>query len=265
MTPTVQFKIAVIGRSLPQTVLRIAGIWATKRLHLWSRGGHHYIANVSNTLLHRGCDHCASRLGRRWRHRGGRRGSGVVQEWYRGRSDLATPDAMVVVKFWACSKLSHKGRRGVGRSHVTQMRQEEGTRIAVVAEWMYRGRPSVDTSKMRAVVNSVYQFGRCFCFSCATIVPPLADQYRPLSNHCGDHCAPIRRPRRLLSHHGDGSASTVPPMYDHYISFASSRNKQGSCCSSYDTEIELSGFGRPLSVRVNFLVVRRWHEGVKGA
>ena len=47
----------------------------------------------------------------------------------------------------------------VGRSQIAQRRQEEGTRIAVVADCLH------------------------------TIVQ------RPLSDHCGDHCASIRRPR----------------------------------------------------------------------
>ena len=85
----------------------------------------------------------------------------------------------------------------VGRSHATQRRQDEGTYIAVVAEWMYTGRPLVAPSKMRNVVNIVYQFGRHFCLPCillclswptnsvhwaitvATTVPPFVDHGSP--------------------------------------------------------------------------------------
>ena len=98
---------------------------------------------------------------------------------------------------------------------------------------------------------------------CITTVPPFADRWRPLSDHCDDHCASIRRPRQLLSHHNNGSTSTLPSLCDllrHYSSFGRSGKAQWSCCNSY-TERELSGFGRPLSVLTIFLVARRWHEG----
>ena len=112
--------------------------------------------------------------------------------------------------------------------------------------------------------NIVYQFERRVCLPCTTIVPPLADQWRPLSDHCGDRCASIQRPLQHLSHHhGNGSAFTLPSLCDllcHYSSFGRSRKAQGSCCSSY-TETELSGFRRPLSVLTIFMVAQRWHEG----
>ena len=75
----------------------------------------------------------------------------------------------------------------------------------------------------------------------------------------GDHCASIQRPRQHLSHHGNGSAFTLPSLRDllcHYSSFGRSRKAQGSCCSSY-TETELSGFRRPLSVLTIFMVAQR--------
>ena len=56
----------------------------------------------------------------------------------------------------------------VGRSQITQRRQEEGTRITVVADCLH------------------------------TIVQ------RALSDHCGDHCASIWRPREPLSDYGTG-------------------------------------------------------------
>ena len=124
------------------------------------------------------------------------------------------------------------------------------------AQWSAIGRPVKNA-------NIVYQFERQVCLPCATIVLPLADQWRPLSDHCGDHCASIQRPRRHLSHHGNGSAFTLPSLRDllcHYSSFGRSRKAQGSCCSSY-TETELSGFRRPLRVLTIFMVAQRWHEG----
>ena len=148
----------------------------------------------------------------------------------------------------------------VGRSHVAQRRQDEGTHTAVVAEWMHSGRPLVTQIKN---ANIVYRFEQHVCLPCTTIVPPLADQWRPLSDHCGDHCDSIQRPRQHLSHHGNDFAFTLPSLRDllcHYNSFGRSRKAQGSCCSSYK-ETELSGFRRPLSVLTIFMVAQRWHEG----
>ena len=215
--------------------------------------------------LHRGCDLCASLVrpqncpGRRWRQKGGRTVALVVQGWYTGRSGIAM-DAMVAVKFWACSKQSHKGRRGgrslTGRSKEAGWRHTHRRGRRMDAQWSAIGRPVKNA-------NIVYQFERLVCLPCTTIVPPLDDQWRPLSDHCGDHCASIQRPRQHLSHHGDGSAFTLPSLRDllcHYNSFGRSRKAQGSCCSSY-TETELSGFRRPLSVLTIFMVAQGWHEG----
>ena len=50
-------------------------------------------------------------------------------------------------------------------------------------------------------------------------------QWRPLSDHCGDQCASIRRPRQPLNHHGNDSAPTLPPLHgllSHYSSFGGS-------------------------------------------
>ena len=215
--------------------------------------------------LHRGCDLCASLVrpqncpGRRWRQKGGRTIALVVQGWYTGRSGIAM-DAMVAVKFWACSKQSHKGRRGgrslTGRSKEAGWRHTHRRGRRMDAQWSAIGRPVKNA-------NIVYQFERHVCLPCTTIVPPLDDQWRPLSEHCGDNCASIQRPRQHLSHHGDGSAFTLPSLRDllcHYNSFGRSRKAQGSCCSSY-TETELSGFRRPLSVLTIFMVAQGWHEG----
>ena len=215
--------------------------------------------------LHRGCDLCASLVrpqncpGRRWRQKGGRTVALVVQGWHTGRSGIAM-DAMVAVKFWACSKQSHKGRRGgrslTGRSKEAGWRHTHRRGRRMDAQWSAIGRPVKNA-------NIVFQFERHVCLPCTTIVPPLDDQWRPLSDHCGDHCASIQRPRQHLSHHGDGSAFTLPSLRDllcHYNSFGRSRKAQGSCCSSY-TETELSGFRRPLSVLTIFVVAQGWHEG----
>ena len=215
--------------------------------------------------LHRGCDLCASLVrpqncpGRRWRQKGGRTVALVVQGWYTGRSGIAM-DAMVAVKFWACSKQSHKGRRGgrslTGRSKEAGWRHTHRRGRRMDAQWSAIGRPVKNA-------NIVYQFERLVCLPCTTIVPPSDDQWRPLSDHCGDHCASIQRPRQHLSHHGDGSAFTLPSLRDllcHYNSFGRSRKAQGSCCSSY-TETELSRFRRPLSVLTIFMVAQGWHEG----
>ena len=139
--------------------------------------------------LHRGCDLCASLVrpqnwpGRRWRQKGGRTVALVVQGWHIGRSDIAM-DAMVAGKFWACSKQSHKGRRGgrslTGRSKEAGWRHTHRRGRRMDAQWSAIGRPVKNA-------NIVYQFERHICLSCTTIVPPLADQWRPLSNYSGDH------------------------------------------------------------------------------
>ena len=132
-------------------------------------------------------------------------------------------------------------------SPTTRAMQRKGHRVDFIptgqcsgrrmdAQWSAIGRPVKNA-------DIVYQFERHVCLSCTTIVPPLADQWRPLSDYCGDHCASIQRPRQHLSHHGNGSAFTLPSLRDllcHYSSFGRSRKAQGSCCSSY-TETELSG------------------------
>ena len=176
---------------------------------------------------------------------------------------------MVAVKFWACSKQSHKGHRGgrslTGRSKKAGWRHTHRRGRRMDAQWSAIGRPVKNA-------NIVYQFERHACLPCTIIVPPLADQWRPLSDHCGDHCASIQRPRQHLNHHGNGSIFTLPSLCDllcHYSSFGRSMKAQGSCCSSY-TETELSGFRRPLSVQYNHFygrtkVARRSQPCVEGA
>ena len=130
--------------------------------------------------LHRGCNLCASLVrpqnwpGCPWRQKGGRTVALVVQGWHIGRSDIAM-DAIVPGKIWACSKQSHKGRRG-GRS-------------------LKGGRMKAHTSPWSQNGCTVVGHWRHVCLPCTTIVPPLADQWRPLSDYCGNHCASIQRPR----------------------------------------------------------------------
>ena len=163
--------------------------------------------------------------GRRWRQKGGRTVALVVQGWHIGRPNIAT-DAIVAVKFWACSKQSHKGRRGgrslTGRSKEVGWRHTHRRGRRMDAHWSAVGR-------LVKNANIVYQFERHVCLPCITIVPPLADQWRPLSDHCGDHSACIQRPRQHLSHNGNGSAFTLPSLRDllcHYSSVG--RKAQGS-------------------------------------
>ena len=106
------------------------------------------------TPLHRGCDLSASLVRpqnwprRRWRQKGGRTVAWVVQWWYTGRSDIAM-DAMVAVKLWACSKQSHKGRRGgqslTGRSKEAGGRHTHHRGGRMDAQWSAIGRPVKNT------------------------------------------------------------------------------------------------------------------------
>ena len=124
---------------------------------------------------------------------------------------------------WVCSKLSHKGRRG-GRL-LTGRSKETGGRHT------HRRDRRMNTQGS-AIGRSVKKNAHCckHCVSiCAMLPPPLCH-----------HSASFGRPR-----------ATTEPLQQ--FSFVGSRNAQGSCCSNY-TETDLSGFGRLLSVLVNFLV-----------
>ena len=106
-------------------------------------------------------------------------------------------------------------KRGRRKAHASPLWQNGRT---VVGIWSPR-------KKVHTVLNIVYQFERSFCLPWTIIVPPLTDQWRPLSDHCGDHCASIRRLQQPLSHLGNGSASTLPPLCDlscHYSRFGRS-------------------------------------------
>ena len=199
--------------------------------------------------------------GRRWRQKGSRTVTWVVQWWYTGRSEIAM-DAMVAVKFWACSKQLHKGHRGgwslTGRSKEAGGRHTHRRGGRMDAQWSAISRPVKNTSCCEHCVSIWAMLLPSSYHHCASFGRPIASiersQWRPLSL--------IRRPRQPFSHLGNGSASTLPPLRDllrQYSSFGRSMKAQGSCCSSY-TETELSGFGRPLSVLTIFLVAQRWHE-----
>ena len=79
----------------------------------------------------------------------------------------------------------------VGRSQVAQRRQDEGTHIAVVAEWMHSGRPLVAQLKMRTLCINLSD-------TSAFLVPPLC----LLWTTNGVHWAIT-------------VATTVPPFSDH--------------------------------------------------
>ena len=148
-------------------------------------------------FTHRGCDLCASLVrpqnwpGHRWRHKGGRKFALVVQGWHRGRSDLAM-DAMIAVKFWTCSKQSQKGRL-----HVAQRRQEEITSIAVVAEWMHRGRP-------RKICTLLWTFWSIW----AMLLPPLYHHYASFGRPIVSIDRPLWRPLCLHS----ATTATLEPQ-----------------------------------------------------
>ena len=176
------------------------------------------------TPFTQGCDHCTSLVrpqnwpGRCWSHKGGRKVALVVQGWHRGPRNGRHGRRKVLSVFKTVAQgsprrsVAHwslKGGRGRHARHRGRRMDAQGSAI---------GRPV----KMRTVVNIVYQFERCFCLPCTAIAPPLADKKRPLSDLCGDPRTSIRRPRQPLSYHGNGSASTLPPLRDllcHYNSF----------------------------------------------
>ena len=143
---------------------------------------------------------------------------------------------------------------------VAQMRQEGGTYIARVAEWMHSGRPMVVSQKKALHCKHHLSISAMLLpllyHHCASFGRPVAS----MSNHCGDHCAFIRRPQQPFN----GSASTLPPLSDLfclYSSFGDSRKAQGLCCSSY-TETELFGLKwSVIIVLIIFLVTQRRHKG----
>ena len=119
--------------------------------------------------LHRGCDLCASLvrpcLGRSrvahrtFRHRHGRHGRHEVLSMFK-----------TVAQSSPRRSVAHKSLKG-GRmkAHTCCGRRMD-------AQWSAIGR-AVNNA------NIVYQCERHVCFPCTTTVPPLADQWRPLSDH----------------------------------------------------------------------------------
>ena len=149
--------------------------------------------------LHRDCDLSASivRLqnwpGRRWRQQGGRTVALVVQGWHTGRSDIAM-DAMVAVKFWACSKQSHKGRRG-GRSLTSRSKEARGrpwwqNGCTVVGHWSPRKKYVLLLTLCVNLSNTSASLAPPLCLlwsansvhwaiTMATTVPPFGDHGNP--------------------------------------------------------------------------------------
>ena len=94
----------------------------------------------------------------------------------------------------------------VGRSQVAQRRQDEGTHIAVVAEWMHSDRPLVAQLKMRTLCINLSD-------SSAFLVPPLC----LLWTTNGVHWAIT-------------VATTVPPFSDHGNTWATMAMVLPSLC-----------------------------------
>ena len=125
--------------------------------------------------------------GRRWRQKGGRKVALVVQGWHIGRSDIAM-DAMVAVKFWACSKQSHKGRRGgrslSGRSKEAGWRHTHRRGRTMDAQWSAIGRPvkkcehcvSIWATRLPSLYHNCASFGR-------PMAPIERSLWRPLCLH----------------------------------------------------------------------------------
>ena len=177
------------------------------RTPLSSSAGDVMRGRVSQSLVippfHRGCDLCASLVrpqnwpGRRWRQKGGRAVALVVQGWHIGRSDIAM-DAMVAGKFWACSKQSHKGRRGgrslTGRSKEAGWRHTHRRGRRMDAQWSAIGRPVKK------------------CEHCVSI---WATRLLPLYHHCAFFGRPMASIERLLWRplclHSATTATLEPP------------------------------------------------------
>ena len=174
--------------------------------------------------LHRDCDLSASIVrpqnwpGRRWRQKGGRTVALVAQWWYTGRSDIAM-DAMVAVKFWACSKQLHKGRRG-GRS-LTGRSKEAGGRHThrhggrMDAQWSAIGRPVKNTyccehcvSIWATLLPSLYHHCASFCRPIASIE---RSQWRPLCLHSAT-TATLQPPWQWFCLHSASFARPVSPL-----------------------------------------------------
>ena len=155
--------------------------------------------------LHRGCHLCASLLrtqnwpGRGWMQKGGRTIALVVQGWHTGRLVIAM-DAMVAVKFWACSKQSHKGRRG-GRSLTGR---SKGRGEANTSSWSQNGCTVVGHWSPR---KNAYCCEHCVSIW-ATLLPSWHHHYAPF----GRLIASIQRSLwRPLCLHSATTATLQPP------------------------------------------------------
>ena len=174
--------------------------------------------------LHRSCDLSASIVrpqnwpGRRWRQKGGRTVALVVQWWYTGRSDIAM-DPMVAIKFWACSKQSHKGRRG-GRS-LTGRSKEAGGRHTnrrggrTDAQWSAIGRPVKNTYCCEHCVSIWATLLPSLYHNCASFGRPIASiersQRRPLCLHSAT-TATLQPPWQWFCLHSAFSVQPVAPL-----------------------------------------------------
>ena len=158
--------------------------------------------------------------GRRWRQEGGRTLALVVQGWHTGRSDIAM-DAMVAVKFWACSKQWHNGHRG---------RRDD-------AQWSPRKR-------------CVLLWTLCINLGDASafLLPPLCHLWLTNSFHWAITEATTVSPLGAHANHWATLVVLLPQLCLHW-------KAQGSSYSSY-TETELSGFRRPLRVLTIFWSVK---------
>ena len=146
--------------------------------------------------------------GRRWRQKGGRTVALVVQGWHIGRSDIA----MDAVKFWACSKQSHKGRRG-GRSlkggrmkaHTSPWSQNGCT---VVGHWSPSKKCEHCVSMWATRLPSLYHHCASFGRPMASIERSL---WRPLCLHSAT-TATLEPPWQWFCLHSAFFARPVVPL-----------------------------------------------------
>ena len=97
--------------------------------------------------------------------------SGVAQRTFRPRHGRHG-HREVLSMFKTVAQRLPEGQSFTGRSREAGGRHTHRRGRRMDAQGSAIGRPV----KMRTVVNILYQFKRCFCLSCATIVPPLTDQ-----------------------------------------------------------------------------------------
>ena len=159
---------------------------------------------TSSTPFTQGLRLCASLLrpqfwpGHNWRHTRGLGRSMVVHTTLKhrngrhGRREVLSM-FKTVIQMSLRRSVTHRSLKG-GRRKAHELPWSQNV-CTVVGHWWPR-------KKVHIVVNILHRFGRRFCLPWTTSVPPLADQCCPLSNHCGDHCASIRRlryPRTTLA------------------------------------------------------------------